>query len=184
MPITQTRCLKCLVSLKNPPNNSHFKDFHYHSIETSAPKKFDKTQVPFLPGHAALCVQGSYPMMLLSFFPPFDYWALGKNMPMNRPSTLPKHGNGNTDASSPVTSEDIIFPSIDTFLEEVKDWGEARGWNIDELKAKLDGNHGYFLNELRDVNINTFISKFVMLWGNANFIVGVVRKGIRNYSRT
>ena len=81
-------------------------------------------------------------------------------MPMNH-SPL-KHGNVHTDASSPMTPGDIIFPSIDTFIEEVRDWCEARGWNIDELKAKLDGNQVYFHNELRDVNIDTFISNFAM----------------------
>ncbi|KAF8498388.1 hypothetical protein JB92DRAFT_3125302 [Gautieria morchelliformis] len=167
---------------KNPPNNSHFRDFHYHKEENSMPKeKFEETPMQNIPGHATLGVQGSFPIMHFpGFFPPYDYQAFGQNI---RPVHLATPPNSGKSEPIPATPGGIDFPSMNEFLEEVRTWPEARGRNIDSIKEKFQMNQVYFLNQLKDIAVDTIMANIGLSWGDANFITRAVRKAIRNFVR-
>ncbi|KAF8500636.1 hypothetical protein JB92DRAFT_2833866 [Gautieria morchelliformis] len=143
------------VTLKNPPNNSHFRDFHYRKEENSMPKeKFEETPMQNMPGHAALGVQGSFPIMHFpGFVPPYDYRVFGQNIRPVHPATPPNSGKSEP---IPATPGGIDFPSMNEFCEE-------------------------FLNELKDVAVDTIMANIGLSWGDANSITRAVRKAIRNF---
>ncbi|KAF8472429.1 hypothetical protein JB92DRAFT_3102606 [Gautieria morchelliformis] len=106
------------VTLKTPPNNSHFRDFHYRKEENVVPKeKSEEVPMQNIPGHAPLSVQGSFPVMQSpGFFPQYNYRAFAQNIHPVRPTTPPNSGKSEP---IPTTPGNIDFPSINDFLEEV-----------------------------------------------------------------
>ncbi|KAF8489765.1 hypothetical protein JB92DRAFT_3147986 [Gautieria morchelliformis] len=170
------------VTLKTPPNNSHFRDFHYRKEENAIPKeKSEEVPMQNIPGHAPLGIQGSFPVMQFpGFFPQYDYRAFAQNIHPIHPTTPPNSGKSEP---IPTTPGSIDFPSINDFLEEVRTWPKSRGRNIDSLKEKFEMNQVYFLNELKDVAVDTIMANIGLSWGDANFITQAVRKAIRNLVR-
>ncbi|KAF8469342.1 hypothetical protein JB92DRAFT_3102723 [Gautieria morchelliformis] len=79
-------------------------------------EKFKETLMQNIPGHAALGVQGSFPIMHFpGFFPPYDYRAFGQNICLVRPATPPNSGKSEP---IPAIPGGIDFPGMNEFLEE------------------------------------------------------------------